>query len=299
MLRLLYIPLDYHLETYREWYEAFSKHYEVKYYVSLEDAIIFKPHILLCHAGALSLNELKALRVNLASASMYDWTGDCREELLEPVMRGKNIFDATFMAAGIGQKDMYEKALGHPVHYLQHAVAADIQYSVRRNFLDKKITFIGNNYDQFEGARERNELCELLSKEYIDFKIYGNGYDDPKYNNCHSVHPTLKYQLYNESYVALSSNILNGIEGYWSDRPLEIMAAGSCCIMRYVPNLEKYFIDHKECFFYDSNTEALRIIRDLLSNEYFRNQVAAAGQKRVLSKHTYDNRVHEFIKAIQ
>lgn len=294
---LIFVPQDYHTKPYKDWYDAFCKEFDCSYYTSYSEAVKINPDYFFICCGALSCDEMQALK-NKTTSKIFSWSGDCRNELLPEVLFGKHICDITFLASGIAQKEMYEQALGHPVKYLQHAIV-DNGYAVQKSMSIKGIVFIGNAYDQFEGAVERNELCAILSKEYPEtFEVFGSGFNLPIYNNSKSLPFTEKYTKYNLSYISISANIFNNKEGYWSDRPLEIMAAGSCCLMRYVPNLENYFEDMVDCVFYRSNDEALEKVNTLLNYVELRNKIAAQGQNKVLEYHTYDYRVLEILKTI-
>ena len=165
--------------------------------------------------------------------------------------------------------------------------------TLKHDLTEKKIVFIGNAYGHFEGAVERNSLCQLLSQKFSEFEVIGNGFADGNYNNNRSCSYYDTPDIYNNSYIGISANCMNDIEGYWSNRPLDIMAAGCCCLMRYTPKAEKWFKDFENCVFYNTNEEAARHIETLMSNPDLRNKIAAKGQELVREHHTLDSRAQE------
>ncbi len=290
MKRLLFIPMDYQLRPNKPWFDAFSLHFETQYYTTPGEAVAFHPHYVFMQSWAVTgevLHLLKAL-----GAKIIQWTGDARHELLSEVINTPA--DITFLASGVDQKEMYEKALQHPVYYLQHAASEFREVNKEAS----GIVFVGNNYDQFPGGKERNELCELLTKEFEDFNVYGSGYNLPKYRNPATISYDQVADLYNRSYISISASIFNDIEGYWSNRPLDIMAAGSCCLMRYSPNLERYFTDGNDCAFYHSNEEAVDLIRYLKADSIRRYMLARTGQETVSLTHTYKYRVQQILEVL-
>lgn len=296
MKRLLFIPMDYHLEPNKPWFDAFSEHFETEYYRNYSQAISFTPDYIFMQSGAISAEDVSMLKQTLSmlmpNVKVIQWTGDARPDLLSEVIN--TAADITFLASGIAQKEMYEKALQHPVHYLQHAA-----HEFREvNHDASGIVFVGNNYDQFPGGKERNELCELLTNEFDDFNVYGSGYNLPQYRNPATIPYNEVTDLYNRSYISISASIFNDMEGYWSNRPLDIMAAGSCCLMRYSPNLEKYFTNGVDCAFYHNNEEAVDLIRYLKSKPITRYEMARSGQVTISLKHTYKYRVQQIMEVL-
>lgn len=257
-------------------FEAFCREFDCKYY---EDGW-FLPDYVFMQSGAISKDEVLAIK-NFG-ATITQWTGDWRPEPLPEVINTSA--DITLLASAIGQQHLYPGS-----KYLQHA--ASVFLPVREDA--EGISAIWNHYDQFEGGRERNGLADLLEKEFPeDFILRGSG------GRC-SVQYHKTPEFYNQSYIGISHSICNDVEGYWSNRPLDIMAAGCCCLMRYSPNLEKYFTDDEDCVFYHSNEDAVLKIRELKANPNRRNRIARKGQATVRNFHTYDYRVRQIKEYIQ
>jgi len=230
------------------------------------------------------------------SAKVIQWTGDARSEVMENVTQYKGIADLTLLAVGIGQKEMYESALGCPVDYLQQGVF-DSFFIEPQELTEGKTVFIGNNYDQFEGARERAKLCRDLAYD-TTFETIGNGWNW-RHNNTRSIPYHESAKIYNESYISISHACFNDVEGYYSNRTIDIMAAGGCCLMRYVPNAEKFFKHEENVMFYQTNEEAVSIIKFLKQNPDVRNEIAWSGHNLAKKYHTFKYRAKELKELIQ
>lgn len=300
-MKLLFIPLLPGNPETDDLYKAFCKKYEVHFYTSINPAINFDPDIVYIHSGALSLEVVQVLK-DCTKAIWTQWTGDCAEgHLLEPVLRYKSICDVTFLACGAGLKKEYEKELGHPVHWLPHAVA-DWQFRPV-NPDAKGIVFVGNNYTHFSGGVERKELNDLL-RERADFTLYGSGWNGAnshlqKFPESHPVKWESLPDIYNNAYIGLSNNLINNVPLYFSNRPLNVMAAGSICLMRYVPGIEEYFTHGYDCLIYHDIDQAISEIKYWHeATTQARNAIAENGQNVVRRFFMYENIVEMFNKAL-
>ncbi len=292
MKKLLFIPMNFHLKPNPDFFNAFSKEFETLHHETISESIAFKPDYIYCQSGALMPTILAEIKT-ATNAKVIQWTGDCRDECMMNVTDYKGIADLTLLTVGIGQKAMYEKVLGHPVDYLQQGAFNSFFKPVKTEFTEKKIVFIGNNYSHFEGAVERTELCKILSKEFENFEVIGNGYNLPEFNNSRSIPYFESAEIYNNAYISISHACFNEIEGYYSNRTIDIMAAGSLCLMRHTPNIERWFKGGLDCMIYKSNAEAVEMINFLLNELETRNSIADWGQRTVEVFHTYDYRVVE------
>ena len=298
MKKLLFIPLGWQSKPNPDLFNAFCKEFETLHYESLVEAILFDPDFIYVQCGAISVSDLYELKKE-SGAKVVQWTGDCRAELMQNVLEFKDIADLTLLAVGIGQKEMYEKALNHRVGYLQQGVFNSFFLPVKTEFETGSVVFIGNNYDHFEGALERTELCEVLSECFEYFEVIGNGFNSPEFSNTRSVPYIDSAEIYNNAYISISHACFNEIEGYYSNRTLDIMAAGGCCLMRRVPNCEELFVDMKHVVYYRDSEEAVDKIIMLFSNPEIRNSVSLAGQNLVKKFHTFDYRVKEIKSALE
>lgn len=305
----MFIPLHYDANPrpHEDWFNAFDKYYECVYFKKSFSRIFNWYDFIFIQSGAMEPDELLLWRYANPKAKIIQWTGDARAELMENVTQYKSIVDLTLLAVGIGQKKMYEDALGSPVDYLQQGVFESF-FLPPKELQSGKIVFIGNNYDQFEGARERNELCEMLSKEFPnDFEVIGNGFNayrqidttipfssEKIYNNYRSIPYSESAQIYNNAYISISHACFNDIEGYYSNRTLDIMASGGCCLMRSIPKIGEIM----SVLTYESNNRCIDKIKWLIDNPLIRNNYAKESFLQA-QNHTFEYRVLEIKQIIE
>lgn len=231
---------------------------------------------------------------DITRAKTIQWTGDARSEAMENVTQYKGIADLTLLAVGIGQKDLYSE-MGK-VDYLQQGVFNSF-FIEPRELRDANFVFIGNNYGHFPGAIEREEMCRDFSR-YIHFETIGNGWS-AEHNNTRSIPYAESAKIYNESYISISHACFNDIEGYYSNRTIDIMAAGGCCLQRWFPGIENYFTDGYDCVVYSTIEEAKEKIRYLYARPEIRNMIARNGHNTAKQKHTFEVRAREVKQLIE
>lgn len=232
MKKLLFIPLHYDKNPNPDFFKGLAGVFDVELFgreTHMEYDYVF------CQFGAIEPHNLFTIK-ETSQAKVIMWTGDARAEPMENVTQYKGACDLALLAVGVGQKSMYETALCCPVDYMQQGVFNSFFIEPRELF-GGAITFIGNNYDHFDGAVERTELCKLLAKEFHEFETIGNGYS-AEHNNKVSCTYEQSAIIYNRSFMSISHACFNDIEGYYSNRTLDIMAAGGLCLMRYTPNIQ-------------------------------------------------------------
>lgn len=299
--RLLFIPLHYDAKPrpHEDWFNALQEYFEAEYFKSYTNGVCMRYDYVFIQSGAIGKEILDILKRD-NGCKIIQWTGDARAEVMENVTQYKGIADLTLLAVGIGQKEMYEKELGHRVEYMQQGVF-DSFFMKPKELSEGKIVFIGNNYDHFEGAIERSQLCAELSKQFENFEVVGNGWDETvmngnvpvgKYSNTRSCDYKDSAKIYNEAYISISHACFNDIEGYYSNRTLDIMAAGGYCLMRYTPKAEKY-VGTIGVEFYYSNEDCIEKIKMLIEDRYKRNSIAEQGHKHAKSYDTFQSRAKE------
>lgn len=293
--RLLFIPLHYSVtpRPHEDWFNALNEYFDCEYYWKGWNPIA---DIVFIQSGAISKGELQEIqlicsRINKTTTKVIQWTGDARADVMENVIQYKGIVDLTLLAVGIGQKEMYEKALGSRVDYLQQGVFEKF-FIEPKELKEGKIVFIGNNYDHFEGAIERTELCEMLAKEFPQFETIGNGFDS-RHNNTRSIPYEDSAKIYNESYISISHACFNNIEGYYSNRTLDIMASGGFCLMRNAPEIDGHFDCAENIFFYKDNEECIYWIKELIKKPEIRNEIAKSGYEFAKKYHTFRYRAKQ------
>lgn len=82
-------------------------------------------------------------------------------------------------------------------------------------------------------------------------------------------------------------------------RLYEATAAGSLLITDELPGLRNLFEVGREVAAYSSIHECIKLIRKFLEDDEEREKIAKAGQKKTLSKHTYENKLEKLIEMIK
>ena len=84
----------------------------------------------------------------------------------------------------------------------------------------------------------------------------------------------------NKSYIRDFSSIFNDTrKGIEQQNFLDIMASGTCCLVRCVDKLEETFTDMVDCVFFYSNQDVVDKIKMLIENENLRNENAKMDRK--------------------
>lgn len=292
MKRLLFISHPQGTEDKEPFYQALKKKYECVFFDFNGGINYFIPLYLdyiYIHAGSISKDTLNGIRQVNTTAKAIQWSGDCRDELFHDTLRLKGLVDITLLACGMGeQKKMYEKELGR-VEWFPHGVS-DWQF-LPVNKDAKGIIFIGNNYEHFSGARDRAEICKQLKETYGDnFKIYGNGWGDIGEGTI----PFEENHLYyNKALIGIDGSIFNDKDGYFSHRPLQIMAAGCLCMVRRFPQYDKSF-NPLSCSTWDNIGHLIEMVNMYLTDNELRHYVAKANQISMKKRFHYDALVERF-----
>lgn len=103
------------------------------------------------------------------------------------------------------------------------------------------------------------------------------------------------------SHVFVSSKInlnisLKGIEGGTAKRVLDIMGVGGFALTNYCPETAELFEEDKEIVMFRTPEELLEKVNYYLSHDEEREQIAEAGQKKVLSCHTYHKMMQHILE---
>lgn len=295
MKRLLYVGHPHATPDKEDWFKALQNKYECMFFNYNGGQYVVPTGLdyIYIHAGSISTDTLLTIQgVNL-KATTVQWTGDCRDDLMPDVLRLKGLVDITLLACGMGaQKEMYEKEVGR-VEWFPHGVA-DWQFR-KVNPDAKGIVFIGNNYGLFSGDIARAEICKKLKEVYKDdFKIYGNGWEDIAAGTV-----TVPFEqtpdIYNNACISIDGSIFNDKDGYFSNRPLCAMAAGSLTCVRSFPQVDGSFPLQ---WTWRDFVELKEKIDEALLRPDLRNLMASAQQTYVKANYHYDALVERFDKII-
>lgn len=289
MKKLLYISLFPHGAN--DFYYALKKYFNVRLYTGLQDAIDFAPDIIHVHSGALGIDEAFILKMH-TQAFWSQFTGDCSDNKLEPVMRCYELFDLTLLTIAEGKKELYKDL--KRVEWMPEAVPENI--SAPKELTDGKIVFVGNYYDHFPQGNERRKICEVLSEAYKDkFEVYGNF--NVQGVNCLGTIPYEKtLELYNNAYIVISQDNFTKINRYYTQRYLAAIGT-SCCVGMKIDGMAKDF--PVDCFFrYNDVNELLKTVEYIYQNPEIRNATAKRGHDVIKQKFTYEKWVERYINLL-
>ena len=87
----------------------------------------------------------------------------------------------------------------------------------------------------------------------------------------------------------------------WSNRIHIMLGSGAFCLTDYIKGLEYSYEDGKDCIFIKNMDQMNKTIEHWLDDKMTkeRNKIRLNGYKTANSKHTYENRIHSFIKSIK
>jgi hypothetical protein len=107
------------------------------------------------------------------------------------------------------------------------------------------------------------------------------------------------FQTLRQSRVVLNTHIDVSPSSASNMRLFEATGVGACLLTDWKENLARLFEPDKEVLTYRSAAECVEKVRYILAHEQKRRAIAAAGQRRTLREHNFDNRaaqVDEIIK---
>lgn len=277
-MKILYIPLDFH--RHAESPELFTDLVNAlggEIYQSKEQAIAYKPDVILFHGG-LSPDDLRILK-NELNAPVFMWTGDCRYIPQESLMMYRDVADAYCLPFSGEYKDRYQRILGKPCYFLWEPIQ-NWRFKHPKELKEGPVTFAGNLYDSLPGGETRPEMLSFLNIHLRELKIYGS------FPGCSTIDNGRLPEIYNNSYVVIAENNIHDIPAYFTPRNIGAMASGSCVVMRWFPGIEEFFIDGVDCFVYKHKYELLDIILFLQKNTKIRHEIAIGGNKEALRSYT-------------
>lgn len=159
------------------------------------------------------------------------------------------------------------------------------------------ITFVGSLYDIHSS---RQELLESIAGEFPDLAIWAPRGQVPPSLASFYRGPAWGIEMYR--ILAASDIVLNhhGNVPFANNlRLFEGTGIGSFLLTDWKPNLELLFQIGDELVAYRTNEECLELIDIYRRDAHARATIAARGQKRTLTNHTYDMRMQELVSLIE
>jgi len=167
------------------------------------------------------------------------------------------------------------------IHYLPHAFEPDV-YKPTEILKKWDWSFIGHL-----NSPHRINLLDRLCKEFPNWYLGWRMGQVPGYN----VADDIAYKL-SQTRVGVNYSIKNDL----NMRVFETMGTKTCLLTDDVDDLSEHFETGTHLLTFTNEDEAVEDLRELLSDDDEREQLAEAGYKEVLAKHTYGHRALEILK---
>jgi glycosyltransferase involved in cell wall biosynthesis len=271
----------------------------------IETARDFRPDwiwLQVQETGVLQPEALLEIRRLLPACVVTHWTGDCRvvvSPYLSSICKSTHV---TFNSS-VGQAPLFLRAGAPEVQYCQ--IGVDWEEDVlglpvwTPPFRVPDVVLCGNYYGKvFPGTRDREEAVRRLEREGVDVGIVGSGWPRgfPVAGQCGVKQ---QYHVWSRAKVGLNVNHFNTIERYYSDRQLISMASGTPVVCKYVPGLEKEFVQGRDCLWYDDPADLVLHVLSLLKSEERRRSIGAQGRETVMRSHTWWNRILGLLPVVE
>jgi GT2 family glycosyltransferase/tetratricopeptide (TPR) repeat protein len=183
--------------------------------------------------------------------------------------------DFVFAAQKNGAEQL-TKSLCRPVEWLP--LACDPTIHARQEVaLSFNLCFVGNLI-----GSERIRLLQLLQSEILGVHVGRHYFEDMA-------------AVYSASRLAFNRSVVDDI----NMRVFEVLCSGSLLVTNDLSEngQEELFQNGKHLVTYNGDRELLDTVRFYLKNHSTREEIAAAGQKEVVEKHTYRHRMKRILEA--
>ena len=290
----------------------------------LNDLNMIPDLIIVMKGLELTLPTLKNIRAKFPKAKLINWffdvyLGNKKIWKFPEAFEFIRIFDYFFCSLkGVADK-MQEVGLTN-AYYLDEACSPEFHGATYINYFQQKkygedIAFIGSlGFHQMHV--KRIEIIEKILKEGFKMKVWGaligEKQNIPKIiKDSHMNAEIINQQhsmIVQSSFVNLGIDQDNDIELGHSARLYRIMCAGGLYLCGAVKGLEKMFKinapgeeikPEQELVVYYDNEDLIKKLDFLLENITISERIAMNGQKVVLEKHTFSDRIDEMIKTIE
>lgn len=144
------------------------------------------------------------------------------------------------------------------------------------------VTFIGQRYDPNEFPRvvcPRDDIYHTLTAHYEDrFGVFGNKWGPGV--DCLPWYHTFYYWRYPT--FSLGHHGEKDDHWYFNGRDTRAMGAGACYIHDRANQMDTFFEEGAECFFYESPQEIVDIVEEYRDKPHITHRVAEAGRRKVV-----------------
>jgi len=280
------------------------------------------PELILVLKGLeLTLSTIKSIKKIHTSAKLVNWFFD-KYLADKPIWENTSYFDTLreydyyfCSLKGVADK-LVEKGFNN-VRFLDEACSEYFHGEVYANSFQQRkygddITFIGTIGFTLQHPKRITYLTKLVESGF-NLSIYGTSAGDIK--QYPKLAHLIKEPLVNQRHsIACNASLINlgidqdeTIESGYSARLFRVLCCKGLYLTNYTKNLEKYFninlkdqpiLETQDLVVYYSEDDMVKKIDYLLEHEDLRNKISDNGQKTVLEKHTFENRLQEMLKII-
>jgi len=167
-----------------------------------------------------------------------------------------------------------------------------------------------------EQHKNRIDILKSVAKECYNFKVWGNIVGEENKIGVEILESHMFVEATNETHsvVAENSKINLGIdqdptlEQSWSARLYRVLCAGGLYlttetrglnkVFKCYPNEGEFISDDQELVVFKGKDDLIKKIDYLLEHDDLRKKIAENGQKKVLAKHTFINRIEQMLEMI-
>ncbi len=190
----------------------------------------------------------------------------------------KDDFDYIFSS----QKNFLEVFKPKSVYWLPYGCATEVH---KKFDLPKiyDVVFVGNTNPKVYPERVR--LLKLIGEKF-NLKVFSGRYGEEM------------SKIYSQAKIVFNKSA----GGEINMRVFETLATGSLLLtdrLKPEAGLEEIFQDKKHLVLYEDEIDLLEKIDYYLTHESEREEIALAGYKEVLAKHTYEQRVKEMLRIVK
>jgi len=274
---------------------------------------------LLVESAWFGKNKSWHNKINKKSTELCDLIDWCKSYSIPTVFLAKedpihfdrflqtaSLFDVVF-TTDINCISDYKRALGHTkIYLLPFAFQPKLHHPIERFKRLKEASFAGSYYVRYkERVQDLDRLIDTL-KNILPVSIYDRYQDTEDVNYKFPerfkslIKGNLPFERIDEAYkgyaFGLNLNTVKNSESMFARRVFELLASGSIVVSNFSPGIKKLFGDLVVCS--DDAEEIKERVQSLLDNDLLRSRVVSASLRKVLSDHTYKNRINRIYEKV-
>jgi len=288
------------------------------------ESLDFKPDMILILKGLeLKLETIKHFREMYPKVKIINWFFD-KYLGTKPIWETDEYFDTLseydiFYCSLKGVADkLVEKGFNN-VKFLDEACYPDFHgetymNSFQRRKFNSDISFIGTIGFNLQHPL-RIPILNRVIKEGFNIKIYGDFVCDPKLVKTISEVSSKERMINDRHSIVCQSSLINlgidqdeSIESGYSARLFRVLCCGGFYLTNYTKGLENYFkinlidkpiTEDQELVVYYSENDLINKLDYLLEHNELREKIAKNGQKIVMEKHKFTDRIKSMMEDLK